>query len=589
MTDMVKYRGPDDSGYQAFDADGVRLANPAEGFKLFFGHRRLSIIDLSQAGHQPFVDDSGLWIVFNGEIFNYIELREELAGKGHTFRSSTDTEVILKVYREYREEGFSRLNGMWSFAIFDPVRKAVILSRDRFSIKPLFFTETEDAFYFGSEIKQLLPLVRKKAVNSGIMYTFLEQGISDHNRETFFEGIFRVEPKTNIVIDACAGRSGTGKYWDYEIEDIPDNEDGLDKFRELFLDSIRIRLRSDVQVGSLLSGGLDSSSITVFADRLQGGNFHSFSVVSRNRKYSEEKFIDSLSEKRGIRNTKLHLEPEGVLGSINEVLFHNDEPFGGLSVVAQYNILRKLREDSGIVVVLSGQGGDEVLMGYLKYFFFNLRELVDRGKVVAAMREIVVSLLKRTVIWQFDLKEARRYAPSLGRKHARPYLRKCGNVEPVSSFRDLTERQMLDIDKYSVPVLARYEDRNSMAHSLEIRLPFLDHRLVNFLLSMPTQSKLKGGWTKYILRQALDELPDDIRWRRDKRGFITPEELWLRTDLSSTIEGLFAGSALADLGYIDAGEFMRYYGNFRSNRGGILYSDIARVFIAELWARSFFS
>jgi asparagine synthase (glutamine-hydrolysing) len=293
LTDMVSYRGPDDSGYQAFDKGGAALANPAEGFRLFFGHRRLSIIDLSQAGHQPFVDDSGLWIVFNGEIFNYLELREELRAKGYTFRSNSDTEVILKVYREYREQGFDQLNGMWSFAIFDPARKAVILSRDRFSIKPLYFTETDDALYFGSEIKQLLPLVRRKTANEGAMYTFLEQGISDHNRETFFEGIFKVEPKTNLVIDAQTGKSATEKYWDYELEDIPDTAGGMEKFRELFLDSIKIRLRSDVRVGSLLSGGLDSSSITVFADRLQGGNFHSFSVVSRNRKYSEERLIQS--------------------------------------------------------------------------------------------------------------------------------------------------------------------------------------------------------------------------------------------------------------------------------------------------------
>lgn len=585
LTDIVKYRGPDDAGYVVFNTVSPTTSSEKR-FNIFLGHRRLSIIDLSAAGHQPFTDGAGLWIVFNGEIFNYLELREDLKKKGHTFTSNTDTEVILKVYKEFGESGFAQFNGMWAFAIVDLHRKRIVLSRDRFSIKPLYVLERKDELFFASEIKQLLPLCTLKRANSNILYAFLQQGIMDFNAETFFEEIFKVEPKTNVIISLCSERSEKRQYWDYELQEIPDFPTALETFRELLIDSIRIRLRSDVKVGSLLSGGLDSSSITVLADCLQNGNFESFSIVAKDRKYSEEFFIDILVAEKRIKNSKQCFEPEAALKSLDDVIFHNDEPFGSLSVVAQYSILKKLKEESDISVVMSGQGGDEALMGYLKYFFFHVKECFKRGNLIEAVREIFLSFLNRTVIWQFNFKEAKRYIPFFY-SSTKPFLNMRGNIERIDHYNSLRERQILDIDRFSVPALAHYEDRTSMAHSLEVRHPFLDHRLVNMLVNLPAEFKIKHGWTKYILRRTVTELPDRIRWRRDKMGFDTAEELWIKKDLRGLIERVFCNSVLEEMGFIDGKAFLRYYVRFLNGKGSILYSDISRCLLAELWAKKF--
>jgi len=581
LTEMVSYRGPNASGYVMLNIKKSVIDNY---FDVFLGHKRLSIIDLTSVANQP-MEDKGVWIVYNGEIFNYLELKEELKKDGFIFNSNSDTEVILKIYRKYGETGFEKLNGMWAFAVVDLPNKKIVLSRDRFSIKPLYFTQIDGQFYFASEIKQLIPFIQKKEINRNIMYTFLQQGILDYNDETFFNGIYKLEPKTNMIIHLIDNKIEYKKYWDYTIESISNANDAVEKFREVFIDSIKIRLRSDVKVGALLSGGLDSSSITVIANRIQNRNFESFSVVAKDRKYSEEKFIDILCKTKVIKNQKLYFESDIVLSTLNDVIYHNDEPFGSLSVVAQYNILKRIKEETDIVVILSGQGGDEILMGYLKYFFFNLKELIKQKSLVSAFAQIFLSLLNRTVIWQFNIKEARRYIPYINKD--KNYLKIKGSLEPIWQCNNIRERQIFDIDKYSVPALTHYEDRNSMAHSLEIRLPFLDHRLVNLLLSLPPQMKIKNGWTKYILRKSLFELPKDIRWRRDKKGFITPEEKWLRTDLREVIENMFKRSFLDDLGIIDSKLFLMYYHDFQNNKRNIWYADISRTFIAELWARRF--
>lgn len=581
LTEMVSYRGPNASGYVILN---IKKSANENYFDAFLGHKRLSIIDLTNTANQP-MEDKGVWIIFNGEIFNYLELKEELKKDGFIFNTNSDTEVILKLYRKYGESGFEKLNGMWAFAIVDLPKKKVVLSRDRFSIKPLYYTQINGQFYFASEIKQLLPLIQKKEINPNIMYNFLQQGLLDYNNETFFSGIYKLEPKTNLIIRLIDKKIDYKKYWDYTIEDIPNINYAVDKFREIFIDSVKIRLRSDVKVGALLSGGLDSSSITVIANHIQNGNFESFSIVSKDKKYSEEKFIDILCKTKNIKNQKLYFEPDIALSTLEEVIYHNDEPFCGLSVVAQYNILKKIKEETDIVVVLSGQGGDETLMGYLKYFFFNLKELIKQKSLISALAQIFLSLLNRTVIWQFNIKEAKRYIPYIDKD--KNYLKIKGILEPIWQCNNIRERQILDIDKYSVPALTHYEDRNSMAHSLEIRLPFLDHRLVNLLLSLPPQMKIRNGWTKYILRKSLFELPNDIRWRRDKQGFITPEEKWLKRDLREIIENAFKRSILAELGIIDNKLFLNYYYDFQNNKRNIWYADITRTFIAELWARIF--
>lgn len=586
LTDLVASRGPDDCGH-------VPLALKESGsqrdllFDVFLGNRRLSIIDLSSSGHQPMSDGNDLWITYNGEIFNYLELRRELEARGHTFRTGTDTEVILHVYREYGESGFDRLNGMWAFAIVNSRARKVILSRDRFSIKPLYLLKSKDSLYFASEIKQLLPLLPARELNTTTMTAYLTQGLLDHDVDTFFRGITRVPAGTNVVISLDSGAVEEKNYWCFQSpgRTSASTKDLVQEFRALFFDSVRIRLRSDVKVGVLLSGGLDSSAVTTAVKQVCGEQLQTYSIVSEHERYDERRFIDVMCE-AGVSNRKVTFRVDDVLDCLEKVLYYSDEPFAGFSVIAQYQLFAAIKSDSNVTVLLSGQGGDETLLGYLKFFFFHLQLLLKRGKYLDGISLLARSSLHRTAVTQFRISEARRYMRRNGRGIWQTMLRDSERV-PVWQCEDIRSRQIADICCYSVPALTHYEDRNSGAHSLEIRHPFLDHRLVNFVVNLPTELKIHHGWTKYILRAALPEMPAALRWRRDKQGFLVPEKLWLKRELVQVIQQRFRASTLAALDILNDKEFLLYYGRFLAG-DSITSSDIARVLIAEVWAKKVF-
>ena len=590
LTNLVAYRGPDDCGHlpltlKPVDSRRERL------FDVFLGNRRLSIIDLSSSGHMPMSDGKGCWITYNGEIFNYLELRRELEARGHAFRTGTDTEVILHVYSEYGESGFNRLNGMWAFAIVDTRARKVVLSRDRFSIKPMYLLKSKYEVYFGSEIKQLLPLLTSLELNAGAMTAYLAQGLLDHDVETFFHGITRVPPGTNVIISLDSGTiSGTieeRKYWRFEStgSTSASSKDLVEEFRALFFDSVRIRLRSDVKVGVLLSGGLDSSAVTTAVRQVGGEQLQTYSIVSEHEGYDERRFIDVMCQ-AGVPNRKVTFRVGDVLDCLEQVLYYSDEPVAEFSVIAQYQLFAAIKKDSDVTVLLSGQGGDETLLGYLKFFFFHVQLLLKAGKYLDAMELLAGSALHRTALTQFRMSEARRYLQHDRRGIWQTMLRDSQRA-PVWQCGDIRSRQIADICHYSVPALTHYEDRNSGAHSLEVRHPFLDHRLVNFVVNLPTELKIHRGWTKYILRAALPEMPAALRWRRDKQGFLVPEQLWLRRELVPVIRRRFRGSTLAELGILNDKKFLQYYDRFLAGNS-IASSDIARILIAEIWAAQVF-
>jgi asparagine synthase (glutamine-hydrolysing) len=584
LNDLTSYRGPDDSGVCALALKQNGGISPDQ-FNVFLGNRRLSILDLSPSGHQPMTDGEGRWIVYNGEIFNYLELRSELEAKGHRFRTGTDTEVILHIYSEYGGEGFDRLNGMWAFAIADVPNRCVVLSRDRFSIKPLYLFRHQDCIYFASEIKQLLPLLPVRHLNEQVMSAFLAQGLLDHSLETFYEGIVKLAPRTTMSISVDTGDINESTYWSFPVENNNDPQDSAEQFRTLFLDSIRLRLRSDVKVGVLLSGGLDSSAIAVGSRSLGGEQIETYSIVSADGLYDEHDFIDAVIN-TGLKNQKIVFSHTDVMESLDRVLEHSDEPVGGFSVVAQFKLFEAIKRQAEATVLLSGQGGDEVLLGYLKFFFFHLRSLYQQRKYSEALAQLGASLWQRTVMRQFTLRSARRYIPALSSNHGHG-VRIAHISVPVWECKDIASRQVADIEKYSVPALTHYEDRNSMAHSLEVRHPFLDHRLVAFLISLAPHLKIQNGWTKHVLRQAFPELPDVIRWRRDKQGFLTPEKQWLKHDLNDLIRSRFRGGRLSQAGMLDEQKFLNYYTQFQAG-AAIPESDVARIFIAEQWIRRAF-
>lgn len=585
LTDMIAYRGPDGSGYERLCVK-VPHARPTTMWDAFLGHRRLSIIDLSAAGQQPMTDGQGRWIIFNGEIFNYIELRKQLAALGHPFHTATDTEVLLRMYAQYGPQGFAQLNGMWAFALVDLPGRRVVLSRDRFSIKPLFYTMRGRRVYFASEIKQLLPLLADRRLNAKVMQAYLSQSLLDHTPETFFEDIYRVPAKRSLVLSLDDGSITTHNYWDHSLEESGTLEQAVEHFRELFEDSVRIRLRSDVTVGSLLSGGLDSSAVATLCHQA-GASVETFSVISDDQRFSEEEYIDSVTRQTGVPNHKLVFQCPDLLRTLDRMLVHHDEPVASLSIVAQYNIFRLVADQHDVTVLLSGQGADEILLGYSKFFFFYLRSLLRARQWGRASHELLASFLKGTVVRYARLADARRYLPRSSRKPYGGALRLASGYVPVPIWQspDMRQRQIADIDSFSVPALTRYEDRNSMAHSLEVRNPFLDHRLVNFVTSLPTNYKIRNGWTKYILRESFPDLPPTVRWRKDKKAFITAEEKWIRSDLRPLVQSMFRNSYLEQMGVMDEKKFLAFYDDFlRGN--STHFGEISRALIAERWARN---
>lgn len=578
----MAHRGPDAGSSSVFS-----FQPSSDHFNLFFGHRRLSIIDLDVSSNQPFESD-GLHIIFNGEIFNYIELRNEL-GDEYAFRTNSDTEVILQYYRKHGVAGFEKFNGMWAFVLYDSHKKKIIISRDRFSIKPLYIVENNGTILLSSEIKALKKCGLNFSPDAHSIERFLNQMLIDTSLSTFYNEIKIFPAMTAREIDLTTGKVTDHRYWNFAKPDMPKAySDRKEVFRNLLLDSLKLRLRSDVPLGTLLSGGLDSSAITALIHDHINKDVQSFSVVSDERGYSEENFVDLLVKQKSIHNHKLRFRPDDALDNIDRVLQIQDEPFGSLSVVAQYLLFEKIKKEANITVLLSGQGADEVLLGYHKYFFFYLQQLKKNHRYFKLGGQVFSSFLKGTSVKQFTWKQAKRYLPGRTNR-GRDYFTKGLEQDAIWQVDSITDRQIQDINHFSIPQLAHYEDRNSMACHLEVRLPFMDFRLVNFLVHAPVEDKLKGGWTKYLLRDTVTELPDQIRWRKDKQGFVTPEEKWFEGALGKYVADYFnEKSMLAEMGILDRSKFQHAVKNFRQNSKWLGYNDLFTVFITEKWLRENF-
>ena len=393
MTDCIKHRGPDDEGHFVNNNLGL-------------GSRRLSIIDLSPAGHMPMPnEDKTVWITYNGEVYNYRELSEPLKARGHQFRSKTDTEVVLHAYETYGPNCLNYFNGMWSFAIWDQNQQKLFCAIDRFGIKPFHYYFDGQIFVFGSEIKSVLlhPNVPKQ-VDDQTVYDYLALRHINHNDQTFFAGIKRLPPAHYLTLDT-SGHVSINRWWDVDFETEPvsiDKQEAIEKFTHLFQDSVRLRLRSDVPIGTCLSGGLDSSSIVTVANQLIFGDNHTidsklvgaqqktFSACYDDTRFDERPFIDAVIDKTGAE--KNYVFPDGYEAfwtDMSDFIWHLEEPFGSTRMYAQWSVMR-LAAQRGIKVVLDGQGGDELLAGYAKYPAFLMQEFIRTGQIGQALREFYV-------------------------------------------------------------------------------------------------------------------------------------------------------------------------------------------------------
>jgi asparagine synthase (glutamine-hydrolysing) len=597
MTDAVQHRGP--------DGEGVFVHRP-----IGLGHRRLAIIDLSDHARQPMAGPDGTTqIVFNGEIYNFRELRAGLEAKGHRFHTESDTEVILHAYQEYGTDCVTHFNGMFAFALWDDRRKTLLLARDRFGIKPLYIYRDSNRLLFASEIKALLTVMdTRPQPHQRLVYDFLTVGALDHTDDTFFESIQKVPAAHYLLIDSD-GTEKRKQYWDFEVNnDIVQLADDVvgekaAAFFELFTDAVRAHLISDVPVGSCLSGGLDSSAVVSVIKRLieideakaVGARQQTFSACYKNSRVDEQSFIDEVIRSTGALSHRVFPEASGFRDDLPQILRHQEEPFGSTSIYAQWEVMRKAREQS-VTVLLDGQGADEQLLGYRKFYAFYGCSLWRRGRRWTAVKESVKHFGSTEVLKTLKLRHGLRYLHSdrfgpialahelLDESFAAAFR---GQTLHLGNDGDLGARIKADMTRFSLPVLLRYEDKSSMAFSRESRVPFLDHRLVEYVASLPLNLKLRDGWTKYCLRRGgRGIIPEKILGRKDKLGFATPEEEWVRQYLKEDFHQTFAQASFLPE-FVKLPLLQQHFEAYLRGKRPLLSSEFFfRFFILEKWGRS---
>ena len=608
MTQLIGYRGPDGYGFAYMGAGEKaaaeiihnqerwpRSSTPVVGL----GNRRLAILDPSSAGNQPMqTADGNLCITYNGEVYNYREIRDELATAGHRFHTGTDTEVILAAYQQWGIDCLSRFNGMWAFALWDHSRRTLFCARDRFGVKPFYYALHRGAFYFGSEIKQILQasLLPRRA-NPQAVFDLLEWGLADHSGHTFFESVCQLPGGHCLLLRLSDSLSPVvQRYWELLVRPEPPRmtpEGATEEFRHRFSDAVKIRLRSDVPVGVCLSGGLDSSAILCQAKQMAPDTqFQTFSACFDDREIDEREYMTAAATATGSITRPAFPTAAEFWDSIESMVDHHDEPLGAARTFSQWRLMGIAREH-GVPVVLGGQGADEAFCGYQKYRYLYFWQLL-RSANPRLLREIVMS-------WRFGtttpgkFAAATRYLPSMFRRPFSPAARLC-NTEFRKNFNHpatngvaptVAQRQKIDLTHSTIPAFLRHEDRNSMAHSVETRHPFLDYRLVEFGVNCPPDFKLRDGWSKWLLRNSMrGVLPEKVRLRRTKLGFDAPDASWVRMGLQNGHRELWDTRRLRMERFLDAASLARECGKFLQDSPAALPPNALFPAISlELWAR----
>jgi asparagine synthase (glutamine-hydrolysing) len=620
LGDALEHRGPDGEGYLLGPGDGplTRFTReqlgwqPGGAAQVGFAHRRLTIIDLSERSDQPLVDAAGrLAIAYNGELYNYIELRKELEDLGHSFTSTGDTEVVLAAYRQWGPESVERFVGMWALAILDVRRHAVFLSRDRFGIKPLFHARVGETLYFASEIKALLevPGLRVEP-DEEVLRRYLLDGVVDNTERTFFRGITRLPPAHNLLVslDGPLDARPT-RYWSYPAQNgRVQTGEAAERLRSLLEDAVRIHARSDVPVGTCLSGGLDSSTIVCLAEELRAAGeipryTHSaFGYLPQDQAFSERKHMEAVAQQTGARMFFVDTDVDRFTEKLLEIVRQQDEPFGSTSIAAQWFVFEAAKRE-GMKVMLDGQGADEVLGGYHGYFpviasnLIRNRRLLSYARFHREHKELLGHgpLPVRGAVWSALPERARRQVSRRARVPLPPGARLMSaplrervrtqyQPSPPASLHELLQGQT---ESVSLPSLLRYEDRNSMAHSLEARVPILDHRVVEFAFQLPDELKVNGVETKYLLREAMKGvIPEEVRARRDKVGFrAEPRATWLLAERHR--DSLLANRTGYEERWLDSGALAAAIDG--SDRSTDTEFMVWRAINAKLWLRQHFS
>lgn len=640
MARSIRHRGPDDEGYflaNSYTGEHAIAGGPdtprsvlasqllyapkqlisdfvsLQDINLILANRRLAILDLSPAGHQPMCNEDGtLWITHNGEVYNFQELRKELEQFGHQFTSQTDTEVILHAYEQWGPDCLHRFNGMWAFAIWDSRRRVLFCSRDRFGIKPFYYYWDGRTFVFASEIKAILAsgLIEPKP-NDPIIYDYLAYGLVDHTDETFFKGIKPLPGGHYLELRFDQRALNIHRWYDIPLENKLlglSDEEYARRFYDLFEDAVRLRLVSDVPVGTCLSGGLDSSSIVCVVDRLmreQGVRFPSsdlqrtFSARYVDSCHDEGPFIQAVVRQTGVDARFTFPTAESLEQELQSLIWHQDEPFGTTSTYAQWNVFR-LAKECGVTVTLDGQGGDEILAGYHHFYGPLFAQLAKSRRFGTLGREIYYYHRNHKYPWIYALYTlAVNLLPTGTRTRLKQRLRYPSWINRVRGNQhhsfwntNIPAQNVFDGHLYwnlfvGIRKILRFEDRSSMAHSVESRLPFLDYRLVEFAFTLPYDQKIRLGTTKWILREAMRQvLPPIIRNRQDKIGFSTPEDQWFRKGFRHVVLEIIDSPSFRGRPYF---RMHRLKDVLEEHLRGVrnLSTDIWRWINLEIWLRQF--
>jgi asparagine synthase (glutamine-hydrolysing) len=594
-SDVLMHRGPDDFGVSTYGPVG-------------FGFRRLAILDLSTAGHQPMESPDGqLAVVFNGEIYNYVELKHELQQLGHTFGSSSDTEVLLHAYDQWGPACVERFNGMWAFVVYDKAQRRLFASRDRFGVKPLYRWSDRRSLILASEIKAILASGwYSQDVNWRAAARFLCRGQLDEDNETLYAGIDQVPAGSTFEVD-LDGHRREHRFWSLADLDRHVPADPVQSFRELFEDAVRIRMRSDVPVGVCLSGGIDSNAIISMMADLRGPDvaypLQAFSYIPQ--EFSEADYIHESIACTGALLNELRPSAEALWDGLPKALWHYDEPVHSPTALVGFELMR-LAKSCGVTVVLNGQGSDEVNAGYSSYFRPYWADLMRSGRWRQALDEIgKYGRAQGFSTWPL-LRDAAGHCLRLELSRVPGYgaLRLMRRAFPRDEF-PWFDRELLQhlpppeeqlhtletvltqsVERRPLPLYLRVEDRNSMAHSVEARLPFLDYRLVSLAISLPGNWKLNGPWNKQIVREAMKGvMVERVRTRLDKMGFPTPEKKWFAGPWYAPTRDLLRSQVLRESGICDANRICR---DLEQHRDGQI--DVARQLfhVAEfgLWLNS---
>jgi asparagine synthase (glutamine-hydrolysing) len=600
MCDAIVHRGPDDHGYLLLDSrSGARELTQTTGgaaatWDVLLGSRRLAIVDTSSAGRQPMASPcADVFVVFNGEIYNHDELRADLAGRGHRFGSRTDTEVIVHAYEEWGTECVGRFNGMWAFAIWDQARRRLFCSRDRFGVKPFYYFVDGERFVFGSEIKALLPaLPARPAPHWPTMHAYLARGIVCEGEDTFFDGVRRLPPAHNLVVIPDATR--LERYWRYDTRSHAyDDAQPASAFRAIFDDAVRLRTRSEVALGVSLSGGMDSTAVTALARRHRdGAPLDAFTATFPDSAHDEARHAEVAARRYGLALHTTAYRPGTLVDDLRRVVWHLDYPSLLAQILPRWAVM-DLAAAHGMKVVLEGQGSDEMLAGYPhRYFGAWLWDELDSSSPTRKLRALAIAAARRAG------RARQRWAGNALRGYTRAEHGGVLSADFVASGPPVPEAPAsdgpagrlgralrFDHGQRILPHLLKLGDAISMAHSIEVRLPFLDYRLVELIFGLPSEQKFDGRRSKIVLRRALaDVLPPEILARTDKVGFGTPTRGWVEPSIDAEVRPLLLSERARARGIFDPVALDRALAVVDSDPKA---QRVLRWISVELWFRLF--